>query len=264
MNGDNSSIDHMRGGDESEWVSEPLWRRYLWPLAGLAALLVFELTASIACSSFVLCIKFGIGDFFYARWLQKHDPVHSRRHACVLMQLALGAFKIVMTGTILSLIFLVVASTQRQNQNHFGQAAIITSITALIGFMISSWLSLQGAFVADKAKLKVWVDRSMGHKALVEFPPQDLGTINEVASLMDAMLLATTIFLIVAIVSIFLCLPMIPVPVVIFVLLFSGGYVCYVMNCLKHRILAKTLEECWPELCEHNAIASAILTPPID
>lgn len=228
--------------------------RWVWPVLGLAAILLFELTANVALSAFVLCLKAGWSDFVAARWLARNERHRGRKRTLWYFQLALGAFKIVIAGVALSLILMFVMAWARAGgQRRMPlEAVAIVAVTAFAGFFLSSMLTLRGIECARWCGLRVWVDRRMARNVRHEYPPQRFSTYNELGSLVAG--LAIFILGAVWVVGIVLALQ-VPQPMAVGVFIASVLLALAASITVAFRartITARSPFECWPDADEEE------------
>lgn len=233
---------------ESSGTGNPVGR-WAWPVLGLAAILLFELTANVALSAFVLCLKAGWSDVVAARWLARNERHRGRKRTLWYFQLALGALKVVIAGAALSILLtFVMGMAGGGGQPPMpADAVAVVAATAFFGFAFSSMLTLRGIECARWCGLQVWVDRRMARNVRFDYPPRLFSMHNELGSLVAGL----AIFAIGAIwVAGIVLVLQVPQPMVGAV--FAGCVlvtlaVAFTISRRARAITARSPSECWPD-----------------
>lgn len=154
---------------------EAIPRRRRWPFSwlGLLALgwVVFELTAQPALGVSLVCVKFGWEDFRTAIWLARRDPDLRRGRSTASLYAAWGLWK---TAGVAFAMTLAIALFMVPNNppGDLLSAFLSTFATTLIGFALSSLLTLRAVILAWNGQRAFWLDRAV-HSACREndWPP---------------------------------------------------------------------------------------------
>lgn len=160
------------------------WRRWLWPLAGLAAILVFELTANLSLTAFAFCVRFGWRDFRAVWWIARRDPSRSRRRALGLFHVAAGALKVVAASGAVALALTVLLTTLAKPGGNNLDAATTTALTGGAGFLIALLFSFCGLIAASVSGRRIWIDRDLSRNFPLDYPPTQFRAENELISFM--------------------------------------------------------------------------------
>jgi hypothetical protein len=233
--------------------------RWIWPVAGLAAVVLFEMTANLSLSALILCVKFGWADLMAARWITRSDTDPGRRRALCYFQIAQGALKIVLAGGALGTFLAVLTTILHGQGQRPGLLAPIAAIalTALVGFLLSGLLSLLGLRAALRTNQRIWLDRRLDRNLPGDYPPQIFSEANELPSLTGSLAFLSFVTIFVtgfgASMSLFMMnggLLLISVAITFLTALTAS----LAVGIKAEKIRARTPEECWPELAEDNAL----------
>jgi hypothetical protein len=93
---DRRAEDHYRPMDDT--AIRPRWSHLFWPVILALAFVVYELTSQPGLGAAIACTKFGWDDFLTASWLYKRDPNRRRAHAELWLGVAVGLWKVAVTG----------------------------------------------------------------------------------------------------------------------------------------------------------------------
>ena len=261
---DTDHNDHWQDDDTGNESTSPddgrsFFSTWGWPLFGLAAFVIFELTASLMWSSLVFALRFGWKDVYAGWFFWRRDTLSIRGMAIGLLLFSSATIRMSFAG-------LLVAMAIGFLSDQFGQGNAIRvedalrSNTALFlgGIAVSVLVFLIAVILCHCGRTKVWIDRQSYLQACSqEWPPNPWFTFNRAD---------------------FLCfLSMIPITGIVFVLSFflplfwlaNGGgqnvtawamlilassslltWGCFVpgRGWISRSVTARTPQECWPEL----------------
>jgi hypothetical protein len=156
--------------DPPDAADEPLeitpsarfWQRWYWPTVSLAALLAFELTASTALSTVLLCCHFGLEDWLTGLWLWRTDPDRGRGRACGWFSFARAVTRTLLAAFLLMMLLVTITAQIARNQprgpgnmpaGFWGIALLMTG-----GLPLATLLSLTACLSARRHAVKVWLD----------------------------------------------------------------------------------------------------------
>lgn len=149
-----------------------------WPLFGLAAFVIFELTASLLWSSLVFALRFGWKDV-YAGWFFWHrDASSTRGIASGLLYLTLAMGKVLVAGFVVGMLLVNVAVPQGQQPGQKIERATVAISMLMFGAMVLSGVfGVAALVVCLRSGRRVWVDQKSYNQAINGvWPPQDCTT----------------------------------------------------------------------------------------
>ena len=234
-------------GNRPRWLS-----RLAWPLLSLLSLLVFELTAEPALTSLVLCSKFGLENLLTGIWLWRTDPKAGRGAACFWFSLMVGVIKILLSSSLLAVVFVVsilwvnAGGAQPRAAPRVGTALVMLFGIAAATEALLMIFGLSGCVVARRHKVKIWISPVL-HRArrAGQWPPGPAPNTERI-NWADRALVPSIAIGIIAIATCALLLifevGLHPLPTVIVALVIAALVVW-----LSRGVTAKTFEECWPE-----------------
>ncbi len=228
-------------------------QRWLWPLAGIAAVIVFELTANLSLSAFVFCLRFGWADFRTVHWISNHDPHRGRRHSLYCFHAAIGALKIVLGGIVVAVLLTALLLSL---QNEMGpvklEAAGTAVMTAAGGLVVALLMTLAGLFAAVDSSTPLWIDRQLHRNVSGFYPPKQFSGVNELGSLIGTLAFLTFLvaFFSLSAVGIKLLTWAGPefIPLAIAGAAAGAIYAAILIQQCGNRISAESPRDCWPEL----------------
>jgi hypothetical protein len=143
-------------------VPPEFWRRWYWPAVSLAALLVFELTASPTLSVILLCCHFGLEDWQTGIWIWNNDTNSARGQACAWFSFARGVTLTLAAAfvlmVLLSLVSLLVELNAARGQFDLGDSFLGLTVLMTLGFPLGALLTLVACQSARQNSVKVWLD----------------------------------------------------------------------------------------------------------
>ena len=249
-----SSVDTVVSEGTARQASGGL-QRWLWPLAGIAAVIVFELTANLSLSAFVFCLRFGWADFRTVHWISNHDPHRGRRHALYCFHAAIGALKIVLGGIVVAVLLTALLLNL---QNEMGpvklEAAGTAVMTAAGGLVVALLMTLAGLFAAIDSSTPLWIDRQLHRNASGFYPPRQFSGVNELGSLISALAFLTFLVALFSLSAVGIKLltwagasPEL-LPLAIAAAAAGAIYAAILIQQCGNRISAESPQDCWPEL----------------
>ena len=258
-------------GDESASPSEgrTFFNTWGWPLFGLIAFVIFELTASLMWSSMVFALRFGWKDVYAGWFFWKRDTSWSRSLASGLLYLTLASGKVLVAGSVIMMLIVNVAVPRGQPPGQQIESATVTMAKLLLGAMVSSGVLGTAALVAClRNGQRVWVDQKSYRQAIDGiWPPQDYSTNYGHYACFLTMISLTGFFLAIATVMPFYVAErlMLGKSVWVFLLLItpvlcSIPFFLWGQAWIIKSVVAITPHECWPELLDHaeqNGLDSA-------
>lgn len=248
-------------GDESvsPGESRTFFSTWGWPLFGLAAFVIFELTASLMWSSLVFALRFGWKDAYAGWFFWRNDSLSLRGMAIGLFHFSSATIRTSFAGLLVAMA-IGFLSHQLGQGNAIQVEDALRSNTALFlgGMAVSVLVFLSAVLLCHCGCTKVWIDRQSYLQACSqEWPPTPWFTFNRAD---------------------FLCfLSIIPITGIVFVLSFilplwwlaNAGFQnvtvgaililassslltwgCFVpgRGWISRSVTARTPLECWPEL----------------
>lgn len=186
------------------------WQRWYWPTVSLAALLLFELTASTPLSAVLLCCHFGLEDWLTGLWLWRTDPVKGRGRACGWFSFARAVTRTLLAAFVLMMLLVVITSQIARNQPRGpgNMPAGFWGIALLMmgGLPLATLLSLTACLSARRQAVKVWLDPGLHTSRRAGQWPVSLVGVHNLADMpyllmISVLLMAFLIPLIIALVS---------------------------------------------------------------
>ena len=148
--------------------------RWGWPVFGLAAFVIFELTASLMWSSLVFALRFGWKDAYAGCCFWWRDREPARRWALAFLLFSAATSKVFTIGFV-TLLLLVCASLLRQGPNPALQFPVLveTMVVAFLGGMLASGcFGFTAMLICRWSGRKVWVDLNSYQQAIEpSWPP---------------------------------------------------------------------------------------------
>ncbi|MBS0260506.1 MAG: hypothetical protein JSS02_01010 [Planctomycetes bacterium] len=227
----------------------PSWT---WPVVSLLALLVFEVTADLAWTIVVLCIKFGLENLLTGLWLRRADPNPGRGWACFWFSLLVGVGKIFLSSALGIVLFVMVTAViaprgaAAANLPQLRTVAGTLMIVVCVAEVVMVLLGVIACCVARWHRVTIWISPVL-HQARREsvWPPGDSETAGNRNSA-DVVLLpaiATGVVLLpVAAIYAIVNLQLSSAVVVPLTMAVAG---CFLW--LPFGVTAKSFVECWPE-----------------
>lgn len=151
-------------------------RRWLWPLLGFSAWVVFELTSELWASTLVLCTHYAWVPLSTGCWLWWNDP-SGHRGRCSLLAFAGHALGRMVLAGILIVVFLSPLAFQNPAIERAVFAAAIVYVIGLLMMVILIWLAL---FLARIQGVRLWVNSHVHRSARGVWPPTQTGRGNRI------------------------------------------------------------------------------------
>jgi hypothetical protein len=155
-------------------VWEDRIRRWLWPILGLTAWVVFELTSELWASTLVLCGHYAWVPFSTGCWLWWNDPVPSRGRSSLLGFAGHAVGRMVLAG-IMIVLFLSPLTFQNPAIEGAVIAAAMVQGFGLLLMVVLLWIAF---FLARIQGVKLWVNSQVHRSARGEWPPTRTGRSN--------------------------------------------------------------------------------------
>jgi hypothetical protein len=258
-------------GHESVWPGESrtFFSTWGWPLCGLAAFVIFELTASLVWSSLVFALRFGWKDAYAGWFFWWRDSSLARGWALLLMHVSSATSKVFLTALVMIMSLLILAGQQGRQIPPDIEALLNVIGLVFCGGMLASGLFCAAAvFVCRWNDRKVWVDRMSYQLAMSRKWPQDSYTSNRCNSIVFfAMIPATGLFLVLTMmVPLALILDRLARDQAIWILLLfivpifgSVFFFFWGRDWATETVEAGSPQECWPELVNSDEIGESDL-----
>ena len=266
MHPDPSEVYRNRDRHEEENTDDEIERRSFftrwgWPLFGLAAIVIFEMTASLVWSSLVFALRFGWRDTYAGYRFWWRDGERSRGLALALLHFSAAMSKVFMVS-FASFMVLGIASLLKGGPQQAQKPSVVamTMFLACLGGMLASgFFGVAASLVFHRSGRKMWVDRISYQQAIEsDWPPQRF-SINRTPRLCFLTMIPISVVLIL----LTICLPLLwfvdPLKnkphqwQFVVVTLSSIACVIFFMcgtHWLKRTVTAYTPLECWPELVD--------------
>ena len=226
--------------------------KWAWAVIGLVGILVFELTANVALSATVLCIKPGLEFLYTGIWLWRADPKPGRGAACFWFSVLAGILAVVLTS-LLFVAVIMIAPLFFQGMGRLIQADLLFGLGAIFAIGIATMIipALIGCSIARKHGLKIWIHSTL-HQSRRNglWPP--VGPIPaDTKNFGDSAVLFALVFGFVEIVAgtIFVIVNLLNGQAALGCTL--GMTLAAGVVWLAYPTTAKTFDECWPESKEH-------------
>ncbi len=232
----------------------PRRNRLVWLGLGIAALVVFELTADPALAVVVGCLKFGWDDLATARWLRRADSDRLRGRVTARFYAAWSLWRISAVGLAMMIVIVFATAPLLAMMQARGKQVpdvprefVTVLFVALFGMIASSLLTLFAIATAWRNGVKVWVGpEAKSAKLRGDWPP--LAIVGRPARTNRVHWMALGL------------LSVSPVPITLGVILVGmidrlnmpiilvGGFLLVVIvgTSIGTRVAARTPEECWP------------------
>jgi hypothetical protein len=252
-------------GDESVSPDEgrTFFSTWGWPLFGLAAFVIFELTASLMWSSLVFALRFGWKDAYAGWYFWKRDTSPARGVASGLLYLTSATSQVLTAGFGVMMLFTTFLSANGRPLVPQIESAMIAMAILFLGGMLSAGLCGTAAVIVCRwSGRRVWVDGESYRQALHGvWPPPDCTTNRCDFICFLAMIPLTGLYLCLSLGLLVLLEWMNfgngnqpvwmfflwPVPVIGILPFFYGGRYWTVQS-----VCADRPAECWPELLPHR------------
>jgi len=179
-----SDLDR-RGADEfnpsADDTRRPRRSPWFWPVVLGLAFVVYELTAQPGLGAVIACTKFGWDDFLTASWLYKRDTNRRRAHAQLWLGIAVGLWKIAVTGIVVmfAAAFLEAALRGPPAPGVPGRPpkTMIAALgVAFLGFGMSTVATLRAFRLAWSHRTRLWHDDRLHRDRRADrWPPSDDG-----------------------------------------------------------------------------------------
>ncbi len=179
----------------------PAWaarmRRWLWPVLGLTAWAVFEMTSELWASTLVLCAHYAWIPISTGFWLWWNDPWKHRGRCSLLAYAGHGVGRMVLAGIII-VIFLSPLTFQNPAIEGAVIAAAVVQAVGLLLMVLLLWVAL---FLARLQGVKLWVNSQVHRSWRGEWPPSRTGLGNRihlgfwVSSCLGFPMIATAVFM---------------------------------------------------------------------
>lgn len=138
------------------------WQRWYWPTVSLAALLAFELTASPALSTVLLCGHFGLDDWRTGLWLWRTDPHRGRGRACGWFSFARAVTRTLFAAFLLLILLVMITTRLEKNRpqvpGNLPAGFWGIAILMIAGLPLATLLCLIACLSARRHSVKVWLD----------------------------------------------------------------------------------------------------------
>jgi hypothetical protein len=180
---------------------DPSPRRHVLTLPFLLAVgwLIYELTHQPGLAAMAMCIKFGWEDFLTARWLRRTDPDPGRGRTCCWIYMSSGLWKVAMTGLGMILLILVLAALLNPRGNQQRQLVPMLAgagFTLCVGFGTSALTSLIALWLAQKHRVRLWLNGAVSRARFHNDWPPYYGWDNHIMGLLVTTVLSVCLFLI--------------------------------------------------------------------
>lgn len=139
-------------------------RAWVWPLFGLVAVLIFELTANVGLAVAVFCAKLGLRDIRLGWWLYRRDPIAERGAITGLIAASMIGLKVTIASLLTMVTLVVLAAANPLNWNPgpaLKQCAVSLGVTTSVCLLISLLISTAGFLWVLRAGQRVWLDGTM-------------------------------------------------------------------------------------------------------
>ena len=163
-------------GGMSAW--EARVRRWLWPLLGLTAWAVFELTSELWASTLVLCAHYAWIPISHGLLAVVERPWKQRGRCSLLAYAGHGVGRMVLAGIII-VIFLSPLTFQNPAIEGAVIAAAVVQAVGLLLMVLLLWIAL---FLARLQGVKLWVNSQVHRSWRGEWPPSRTGIGNRITS----------------------------------------------------------------------------------
>ncbi len=240
--------------DSSPSTNRTFFSTWGWPLFGLAAFVIFELTADLNWSALVFALRFG-WTYAYSGWfLWRSDPLATRGVALGSMHIAAGMGRIFWVSLSIMLFGLVIQNANLEG----GMIHLIQRMAVAMGMVSASgiFLALLGSGLAWISGARLWVDPATYRLAAVQlWPPEELVR-NRCGAILSMAVVGITLIAIPLCISLSLWivenLPMRQQNLAMLIgfvgsILGIAAFFSWLLKQAKHRTCADTPEECWPE-----------------
>jgi hypothetical protein len=220
-------------------------RRWLWPLLGISAWAVFEMTSELWASTLVLCGHYAWTPLATGCWLWWNDPWSQRGRCSLLAYASHGVGRMVLAGILIVMFLSPLAFQNAAIEGAVIAAALVQAIGLLL-MVLLLWLAL---FVGRLQGVKLWVNSQVHRSTRGEWPPSRTGQGNRIhlgfwiSSCLGVPMITATVF----------------IPMVIHVQdrghqnlatigIFLGSYVLIALFycCFARHAIARFPGECWP------------------
>jgi hypothetical protein len=233
-----------------------------WPLFGLAAFVIFELTTSPLWSSLVFALRFGWKDTYTAWFLWQVDPVIPRGRALGLLHLAAGMSRVFWVSLALMCVFVVYTSKQvPAGAQIIEEIAKLMMLVFFLGSIGCGTLTLIVAWISWRHQLKLWVDSNGYHAAIHgDWPPQEHHRNRCRELCWHAMAPLTVLYMAIIFVAFVMLESLVGkrdwVGMLMAFAVPVGAALLYLFGLqqLDQLISAKHPEDCWPELANRPCI----------
>lgn len=161
---DRRAEDHFRPVDDT--VAHSRWSHLFWPVVLALAFIVYELTAQPGLGAAIACAKFGWDDFLTASWLYQRDPNRRRAHAELWLGIAIGLWKVAVTGIAVMFAAAFLEAAFRGPPMPGGpirppKTIAIALAVSFLGFGASTIASLRAFRLAWSERQRLWYDNRL-------------------------------------------------------------------------------------------------------
>lgn len=236
-----------------------LFNRWGWPLFGLAAIVVFELTANIQWTAIVFALRFGWRDGYSAWRFLCNEQLSSRGWSLALIMMSSATSKVFLAcfGTMIGLLTILGPPGKPGGNNVVEPTLNVIGVLFLSGFTASGICGVIGTFVAWFHGLRLWIDRQTYDQArALAWPPQHY-TANRLPRIFLCMMIPVIGLLLMLTMVIPMVLVLDPLqrqgaewPIYFFLAspLLSIFVFLYAINWLNEKLVAPSPFDGWPEL----------------
>lgn len=253
------TYDDVPSPEEESTADRSLFNRWGWPLFGLAAIVVFELTADIQWTAIVFALRFGWRDGYAAwrfLWSEQLSP-RGWSLALILMSSATSKVFLACFGTMIGLLVILGPPGKPGGNNVMEPAFNVIGVLFLSGIAASGICGVVGTCLAWFHGLRLWVDQQTYDQAREwTWPPRQY-TANRLPRIFLYMMIPVTGLLLTLTMAIPMVLLLDPLqrqgaewPIYFFLAspLLSIFVFLYTIRWLNGKLVAPWPFDCWPEL----------------
>lgn len=255
---DYGAVDQADGDDDFRFIPRWVWT-LAWPLVILAGIIVIERTAHPVLGTLIICSKASWGNIATAFWLRRRDPRPERGRTLFWFILAWAIAKVFIWSLVLLFACMILIGICESTlfpilrRQGFAVAPIDPALETLFFLMVVFMtffpiliLTGIGCVQARRRQIKVWTDSSLNQARRERFwPPKCDAPSNEADR---TILTAKCILVYLMMTNLGACIAFIPHPVGAIVAITVPLIVWRVAARLGTGVIARSAEECWPEV----------------
>lgn len=262
MSSAESAEDRLHPDDDGAGESSSaawLDRAWIWPVFGLIAVLVFELTANPGLAVAIFCAKLGLKDVRLGLWLSRRDPIPERGQMTGLIAASMIGLKVTVASLVTYLSLLVIscfAPLQWNAAPALFQCGVSLGITTGVCLVLSLTISSYAFFRLLRTGQKVWLEEGMTRApGRDEWPPEVEGPPTRNSAIDVAQLGFLMQIPVVVTGGVWLAYAL-DLPETAMVWIVFGGIPVVLIACYLYlrlvivRAIARHPGQCWPELTE--------------